>query len=710
MSFVSRNELTGAPVQMADPALGYPAAPFERRSEGLTIDFSSVWSALRRRKWWIILPVLLGMLAGLAFALTITPRYNSTIQILVDPRDVQVVKSDTPLRAPSPDGSATLAENAMIMLRSANVLMQVVERLKLENDPEFVGAPGFFSRSTTPDSAEVRRLRAMNALDRRLTTRRSEKSSVVEASVWSIDAQKAAQIANTLGAAFLDVQTAVETDTARRATQSTSARLAELGARVERAERDVEDYRARNNLQTTNGRLVSEQQLQEMNTQLVLARARAVDARAKYDAARNLSVAGIARGELPESINSQLIGQLRLKYAEASRLETDARMKLGERHPEMIALAAQVRDMRGQLTGELSRIARTAQTEYERAKSAEDALTRALDQARLQSTDTSEASVRLRELDRQAEASRSIYAAFLKRARELSEQEDINPISARIVSAANPAQWSTSVSRSLAVVGATVGAGLLGLFLTLLLEQFDGTLRSRRQFQELSGLPVIADYGDAGMRRKRGAPLRAPVIENPHSPLALGAFRIADTFAARASIEDPRSVLFLTVGGVSATELVLNVSIAAAQAGWRVLLVDADAVGDGVSRHLEVQPEFGLSDVLAGNARLASAVMTDERTKVRILANSGDRGRGRRASRPSPQLISSQILAGQGSYELTFIDGGEWDRDATAFAFAGAVDDIVLVAESGKISSSEVKDALDTLGPFAERLAGIVTV
>lgn len=710
MSFVSRNELTGAPVQHADPALGYPVMPGERRSEGLTIDFRGILGALRRRKWWVIGPVILGMLAGLAFALTITPRYNSSIQILVDPRDVQVVKTDTPLRTPSPDGSTTLAENAMIMLRSANVLMQVVERLKLEDDTEFVGKPGLLSRSAGVDSIEVRRLRAMNALDRRLTTRRSEKSSVVEVSVWTIDAQKSALVANTLGAVFLEQQTALEVDTARRAAQSTSARLSELGARVEKAERDVEEYRARNNLQAANGRLVSEQQLQELNSQLVLARARSADTRARYEAARKLTVAGIERGELPESVNSQLIGQLRLKYAEASRLETDARMKLGERHPEMIALAAQSRDMRAQLMGELNRIARAAQTEYERAKAAEDGLQSALDQARTQSTDTSEASVRLRELERQAEASRSIYAAFLKRARELSEQEDINPIAARIVSAANPAQWSTSLSRSFAVLGATIGAGLLGLFLALVLEQFDGTLRNRRQFQELSGLPVIAEYGSAATRRGEGAPLRAPVLESPRSPSALGAFRIADTFAARASIDEPRSVLFLSVGGVSTTELVLNVSIAAAQAGWRVLLVDANAIGDSVSQHLEVRPQHGLNDVLAGNVRLSQAVMTDERTKVRILANTGETTRPGRNGRSSAQQIAAQLFARPRQYELTFVDGGEWGRDALAYAFAGAVDDIVLVAEAGTISSREVRDVLDTLGPFADRLAGIVTV
>jgi uncharacterized protein involved in exopolysaccharide biosynthesis/Mrp family chromosome partitioning ATPase len=711
MSFVTRSELTGIPVQPPDGALAYGPAPFERRSEGLTIDFSSIWQALWRRRNWIFWPLVLGALLGVLFALTIKPRYTSVVQILVDPRDVQVVKPDTPLRAPSPDGSQTLAENAMIMLRSANVQMQVVDRHKLYDDPEFVGEPGLISRlmgrTVIEDSLDVRRLRAMNALDRRLGTKRSDKSSVVEASVWTVDAAKSSLLANSLATVFLEQQSAAESETTRRAAQAAAARLTELGARVEKAERDVEEYRARNSLQGSAGRLVSEQQMQEMNSQLVLARAKAAEAKAKYDAARKLTVQGVESGSIPEAVNSQLISQLRLKYAEAVRLETDARQKYGDRHPEMISLAAQVRDMRAQVTGELARITRAAQTEAERAKAGEEAIQRELDQARAATSDTSEASVRLRELERQAEASRSIYAAFLKRTRELSEQEDINPIAARIISPANPAQYSTALSKSLAAVGGTIAGAMLGLFLALLAEQFDGTLRHRRQFQEISGLPVLAEFSTKEQRRRLGDPLRAPVIDAPASPQALGAIRVADAFAARADGKRARSVLFVALGPFSATELVLNVSVAAAQASWRVLMVDADSDGDGVSRHLEITPDAGLGDVLSGEARLSSAVLSDDRTNVRILPRTAAASRG---FRPSTGQIESRILAPASGFELIFIDGGQWGRDGTTYAFAGAVDDIVLVAQSGRVSSREVKDALDSFQPFADRLAGIVTV
>lgn len=710
MSFVSRTELTGFNPG-AQTAPGFGAATFERRTEGLTIDFRSVLSALVRRKWWIILPAVIGAVIGLLAAMSIEPRFSSTVQLLVDPREVQVVKSDTPLRTPTPDGSAIMAENAMIMLRSANVQMQVVDKHRLYEDPEFVGSPGLISSllgRNAVDPLDVRRLRAMNGLDRRLTTRRTDKSSVVEASVFTMDPAKSALLANSLAAAFLEQQTASEQDTARRALQATNARLVELGQRVEKTERDVEDYRARNNLQSSSGRLVSEQQMQEMTSQLVMARARAADARAKYDAARKLTVTGIERGEIPEAVNSQLIGQLRLKYAEASRLEADARQKFGDRHPEMMALAAQARDSRAQIIAELNRIVKAAQTDFERSKAAEEQLQQALAQARTQTSDTSEASVKLRELERQADVSRQIYSAFLKRTRELAEQEDINPISARVISPANPAQYSTSMSRSVVLMGLTITGGLLGLLLTLLLEQFDATLRNRKQFQELSGLPVLAEFSGFQGRRSPDDPLRAPVIDKPRSAAALAAVRVADTFAARADADRPRVVLLVGVGQVDTTELTLNVAIAAAQASWRVLLVDADGGGTGLSRHLEVQPGTGLREVLEGTSRFSASVLNDDRTAVRILPLSGT-ARSRASFRPSAAQVATQVLDPAANYELIFVDGGVWGTDATAYAFAGAVDDIVLVAPSGRIAAHDVSETLEGFAPFRDKLAGIVT-
>ncbi len=704
MSFLQRNPGAGGQLVTINPAMqtmtAYmpPPAP-----ETMTIDFRGLILALLRRKWLIAAPFVLFSAIGVLAAMQITTLFTAVVQVLVDPRELQVVRPDTNLRSHVPEAFTNTTENALVMIRSNATLARVVDRENLADDLEFTGKPGLFG-AALDNSPEARRTRAITSLERRVGARRADRSSVVEATVWSQDRVKAARIANAVAAVFLEVQNNAEADTARKASQSVTSRLDELGSRVQKAERDVEEYKARNNLQTANGKLVGEQQLQELNSQLVLARARTSEARSKYDSVRKLSMQAIERGELPDAANG-VLSQLRLKYAEAARIEADARTKFGAKHPEMVSASAQVRDMRALVTEELGRISKSAQAEFERARAAEDSLSRSLDQLKLQSSDTSEASVRLRELERLAEATRTIYASFLKRARELSEQEDLSTYNARVVSAANIPQFPSNLSRSMVVMGASLAGLMLGLLIALLTEQFDSTLRNRKQFQTASGLPVLAELPAQG--RSRG--VSSQVLDQPRSPFALGACRVADTFAAQAYADRARSVLFLTVGPkAQATDIALNAAIAAAQATWRVLMIDADMTGSGLSGHLETQPRFGLAEVVDRRGGLASAVLNDERSGLKILALTGAYTEEMR--RPTPQQIRAQVLSPANAYELVFIDGGPLERSAGALAFAAAVDDIVLVAASGSATVKDLREAVDALSACRDKLRGVITV
>lgn len=703
MTFLVKNEFRGGQLVAMQPALpAFPGFAPMPQAETLTIDFRHVLRGLARRKWWIAVPFLAFSAIGLFSAMQIEPRYTAVVQVLVDPREIQVVRPDATLRSHVPEAVSSVTENAIVMLRTSSTIAKVVERERLADDVEFTGKPSTFGKPLD-QSPEARRLRAIASMEKRIGARRADRSSVIEASIWTTDAAKSARIANTVAAVFLELQTGAEGDTARKASHAVTSRLDELAARVEKAERDVEDYKARNNLQTANGRLVGEQQLQELNSQLVLARARTSEARSKYEGVRKLSVQAIERGELPDTAQAGVLSQLRMKYAEALRVEADARTKLGARHPDMISLTAQVKDMRALVLDELTRISKSAQSEFERTRAAEESLSKSLDQLKLQSSDMGEASVRLRELERQADAARTIYGSFLKRARELSEQEDLSTINARIVSAATPPHYTSGVSRSLVLAGSMIAGLMIGLMLALLMEQFDSTLRDRKQFQLASGLPVL---GEMPAQRRRDGGVVAHVIEAPAAPFSLGACRVADTFAAQALPDRARSVLFLTVGRTSATEVVLNVAIAAAQATWRVLMIDGNASGEGLSGQLEHRPHAGLAEVIDRSASLSSAILTDERSSLRILPIAAPHAGARRLS---PQQIQATVLSPANSFELIFIDGGSLEQGNSAIAFAGAVDDIVLVATAGRTSTRALQDAVESLRSVAGKLRGVVT-
>ena len=120
----------------------------------------------------------------------------------------------------------------------------------------------------------------------------------------------------------------------------------------------------------------------------------------------------------------------------------------------------QVEDLRRTINEEVERFAQSAKNDLTRARDYEASLNKALETQKRQSVQLSQASVRLRELERDVEASRDVYQSFLKRSRETEEQETLNTSSARIIGEATVPQrriFPPAMSL-LAMIGFMLGA------------------------------------------------------------------------------------------------------------------------------------------------------------------------------------------------------------------------------------------------------------
>ena len=136
-------------------------------------------------------------------------------------------------------------------------------------------------------------------------------------------------------------------------------------------------------------------------------------------------------------MQSQTITALRSQYAEVMRREAEQMTSLGERHPAVIEIQAQAERLRRMIDDEVNRIALSARSEYESAHANEDMLARSLEALKHNAVVTNEAMVTLRELERDVQASRAVYEAFLVRARETGEQERLDTKNIRMISRAD---------------------------------------------------------------------------------------------------------------------------------------------------------------------------------------------------------------------------------------------------------------------------------
>jgi polysaccharide biosynthesis transport protein len=433
------------------------------------------WTFVRRHKVYPLAGLLAALLIAAAVELVLTPRYRATIQILIAPVDLRLVEKSVQPTAPAADSNVMQVETETRILTSDRVLLRVVRSERLAHDPEFQTRGGGSrldgligalrsALGKPPEQAKTadRELNALRLLQRNISAKRTERTYVVDLTVESTDPEKAARIANAIGAAYLDEQANARAEAARRATESLSARLNEQRERVRQAEEQVELYKAQHNMVDAGGRLVDDQQLTDLNNQLTAARGRTAEAKARYDLVLQLRRGGLDQGAIPEAIQSSTLGLLRDQYATIARQEANLAAELGPRHPRVIEARAQLREAQQQIGAEIARIAEASRIDYERALANETALANNLVTLKQRAVDTGLASVKLRELEREAEASRAVYESFLVRAREIGEQEHLDTANVRILAdAQSPSARSWPPRRTL-ILSALLMLGLFG--------------------------------------------------------------------------------------------------------------------------------------------------------------------------------------------------------------------------------------------------------
>jgi uncharacterized protein involved in exopolysaccharide biosynthesis len=431
---------------------------------------------------------VIGALLGVAIALSTPKKYEAAAEILVDPRDLKLVDRDLTQSGLPSDATLALVENQARILTSGIVLNKVVDKLNLAQDPEFNGqsSSGFgivsnlrslLSRRDAAAAGDRKRALAVQNLAESLSVERGGKTFVIVVAVKTEEGEKSALIANTMTDMFLETYGELQAGTAGRAADELNARLDELRASVEAAERKVETFKAENDLIDAQGRLITDDEIVRLNDQLATARARTLELNAKAASSRSVGVEDAIGGTLPEELSSNVVTELRSQYATAKQQADRLSVRLGPRHPERLAVEAQLAGVREQIASEMRRIVASIQTELKRAVQLEQELSSRLAQLKVRQGSVSEDLVSLRELERDAAAKRAVYEGFLLRAKETGEQRDINTGNMSVISRAFAPLNPLGPSRSMiALTGA-----LLGFFAGVGLGGAQGAWKSLRQ-------------------------------------------------------------------------------------------------------------------------------------------------------------------------------------------------------------------------------------
>ncbi|MES2861584.1 MAG: GumC family protein [Pseudomonadota bacterium] len=433
-------------------------------AQGRPFDTRALLDIVRDRSKLFLALVLAVLIATLVVTLRTPPLYMATATVLIDTRSQRLLDSQAVLSGLPAD--AATVDTEVELLRSRQLADRVVRALTLDEDAEF-DATG---RELSPgEVASLRRHEAVvDAVQRRLEISRVGLTYVMNIGFNSSDPEKAARIANAFAETYLRDQQEAKLDATQQANGWLGERLDALRAEVIEGETAVEQYRSANGLMSASGATLTEQEISGYNTQLATVRAQQAEDEARLSTARAQLADGSTGDDVGEALQSTVVQQLRTRRAEVSGRVADLTSRYGPRHPDRQRAEGELADVDAQIQAEIVRIVSNLEARVQVARQRTASMQASLGGARRTLALNNSAGVRLNELERNAEASRTLYQALLDRYKQTTSQAGLATSDARIVSRAtvpvDPTSPDIGVNLMLGLILA-LGAGAAGVAL-----------------------------------------------------------------------------------------------------------------------------------------------------------------------------------------------------------------------------------------------------
>lgn len=701
--------------------------PSPERSEFTerTIGLSDLWGAMLRRVRVMLAAFLIVAVIVLAVSMLQPKLYAATAVVLITPGQEQVLGENQSLSV-TPTNSATV-DSEVEVLRSEQIARQVVNALELTSDagwnaalasPSLLGqARALWTSITTTGgrrneaSADVSGAIARR-LSRSVSIRRRALSFVVDITVTSRSAEQAALIANTYVQVYQTAAVASQSDTTERASGWLGQRLRELEQDLSTKEAAVAAYRAETGLLIEDGASLSEQQVREVQNDVIAARADLAEKQARYAQVRRLIQQGGSADSIGDALNSQVIRDLRREEAQLTRQQAELETQLGELHPDVVNGRNQIADIRAQIAAEVRRILLSLNNEVEVARARLSSLESTLGSASGEAASNGSAEVRLQQLQREAAASRAVYESFLQRFHEIAGQGQFAAVQTRLVSRATAPSQPSSPDLKIALVIA-LGCGLLAaLGLGLGSELLNDAVIRADDLEGRVGAPALTSVPavSAAALRLLAPSDRHPsgyLVEKPMSAYA-EAFRVLRTSINFSSVDRRTQVVAVTsaLPDEGKTTSALSLARIAAMSGQTVMLVDCDLRRHSLNALLDIEPQQGLLQVLAGEVDWRKVTGRDESTTIHILpaASTTFTPRDTFGSKAMENLLAEL----RANYDLVILDCPPVWAVAETRVIASKADATVLVARWGKTAMRAIANSVQHLTRADAHVIGVV--
>jgi polysaccharide biosynthesis transport protein len=682
-----------------------------------SVSMSDAMRGVWRRKLLIASTLTLGVLAGAAVLALVKPSYQSEAQVIIENLATPYEKINGTVDTTTETVSDRLVASQVAVLKSQDLAARISNALKLKDLKEFnaqLRTHSIFSQMLVatgfkddPALLTPEQLTIKHVLEH-VTVYPVPESNVVGIKYSSEDGKIAADVANAMAESYVLSTRENQSGSTGRAREWLSQQITDLREKVSTSEAEVEKYRSEAGLlKGGSTSTLNEQQISELNTQITLAEAASSEATARANEIRSLLASKGSVDASSDVLASPVIQSLRQQQSNAGRKLSELSATYLPNHPKMIAASKELQALDNQVRREALKVVDSLAGQSKVAAARADSLRSSLEKMKARQSTENLDDVKLKELERNALANRTLLEAMLARFADANARQDLSlqPGYARVIQKASvqsvpyfPKPGPIMLLTSL--VGLGLGLGLAFLFEVIqsaarigqqpsvpfrevqeqLAPQNDRPSPSLRPAAMTPSRTMVAPAPVAAVEPQPSLLAQVPTVESlsqalkliepssvkAQSDLAVASERLYQSLKPAIENKSLKSLAFITLGGQVYDAGLSSVAAARTFAAHKlkVVLVDVSA---GNSEALVGLPQgSGLSDLILGEADFTKVICRDPASAAHVIRFGL---KNFEVSRDAIAEKFSSIMAALNTiYDVVVVNAGEATQSTPALA------------------------------------------